>query len=106
MGLIDATTPAERERGCRWASRFRSQAAEEEYGAAVSGSPAFSARDGVTLDGASDYLEYALTGGEFDSGDLSIVAAYLLFSLVAHWIYGLALGGVLERLQTIPQHAV
>ena len=39
-------------------------------------------------------------------GSVLVVAAYLVFSLVAHWVYGLSLGVILERLQTIPQHQV
>jgi hypothetical protein len=76
VSLIEHSMPAERERGCSWADAFESQAAVEAYGATVNGAPTFSARDGVTLDGTNDYLQYVLTGQEFNSAGLSIVVEF------------------------------
>ena len=69
-------TPAERERGCVWSERFESQTDVEDNGGAVTGSPSFSGRDGVTLDGSNDYLTYHLAGREFYSDPLSIVIEF------------------------------
>lgn len=74
--LLNDSTPAERDRGCSWADSFRSQESVEDYGAEVNGAPAFDARDGVTLDGSNDYLQYDLTGTEFDSDEISIVVEF------------------------------
>lgn len=38
--------------------------------------------------------------------DILTVASFLLFSLVAHWVYGLTLGTVVHRTTGIPQHDV
>ncbi|MFC7203436.1 DUF6789 family protein [Haloferax namakaokahaiae] len=35
-----------------------------------------------------------------------VVASYLVFSLLGHWVYGLTLGYVLDRVAGIPQHEV
>lgn len=40
-----------------------------------------------------------------DAGVLT-VASFLLFSLLAHWVYGLTLGAVIHRTTGIPQHDV
>ena len=40
-----------------------------------------------------------------DSGPVTVVV-FLLFSLLAHWVYGLTLGVVLHRTIGIPQHQV
>ncbi|WP_396612504.1 DUF6789 family protein [Haloferax sp. S1W] len=39
-------------------------------------------------------------------GDAAVVATFLVFSLAAHWIYGLAFGYTLDRVAGIPQHDV
>lgn len=39
-------------------------------------------------------------------GSVAIVASFVVFSLVAHWVYGLALGYTLDRWSVIPQHEV
>lgn len=74
--LIRYSQPAERDRGLSWADRFESQALVESNGGVVAGTPTFSPSQGVTLDGAADYLTYALTGQEFDSAALSIVCEF------------------------------
>lgn len=74
--LTRYSTPAERNRGCRWADRFESQALVEQNGGAVTGAPVFSVENGVTLDGAADYLDYDLAGTEFDSDPISIVVDF------------------------------
>ncbi|ELZ85039.1 hypothetical protein C453_10675 [Haloferax elongans ATCC BAA-1513] len=38
--------------------------------------------------------------------DLAVLASFLVFSLAAHWIYGLALGYTLDFVAEIPQHQV
>ncbi|WP_224332789.1 DUF6789 family protein [Haloprofundus halobius] len=40
------------------------------------------------------------------SGGAVTVVLYLLFSLLAHWVYGVTLGSVLDRTIGIPQHDV
>ncbi|KAB1194143.1 cytochrome C oxidase subunit I [Haloferax sp. MBLA0076] len=37
---------------------------------------------------------------------IAVVASFLLFSLAAHWVYGLVLGFTLDRFAEIPQHEV
>ncbi|KTG10913.1 cytochrome C oxidase subunit I [Haloprofundus marisrubri] len=40
------------------------------------------------------------------TGGVLTVALYLVFSLLAHWVYGVTLGTVLDRTIGIPQHDV
>ncbi|QIB74612.1 cytochrome C oxidase subunit I [Halogeometricum borinquense] len=40
-----------------------------------------------------------------DAGILTI-ASFLVFSLLAHWVYGLTLGMVIHRVTGVPQHQV
>ncbi len=68
--------PAERARGCTFADRFESQALVEKNGGAVTGTPTFNPKTGVTLDGAADYITYNLAGSEFDSDPISIVIEF------------------------------
>ena len=74
--LIHYTRPAERERGASFADGFESQARVESNGGTVHGSPTFSASQGVTLDGSSDYIQYNLTGQEFNSDPISILIEF------------------------------
>jgi len=74
--LVHYTRPAERERGASFADGFESQTRVESNGGTVHGSPTFSAAQGVTLDGSSDYIQYNLTGGEFDSDPLSVIVEF------------------------------
>ncbi|WP_416839828.1 DUF6789 family protein [Haloferax sp. DFSO52] len=39
-------------------------------------------------------------------GNVAIIASFIVFSLVAHWVYGLALGYILDSRVGIPQHEV
>jgi len=74
--LIQNSQPAERVRGCTFADLFESQANVEQNGGAVTGVPTFDVKEGVTLDGAADFLTYNLTGTEFDSDPLSFVIEF------------------------------
>ncbi|AFK19443.1 cytochrome C oxidase subunit I [Haloferax mediterranei ATCC 33500] len=38
--------------------------------------------------------------------DVFVTASFIVFSLLAHWVYGLALGYTLDRFVGIPQHEV
>ncbi|KKM26566.1 hypothetical protein LCGC14_1583520 [marine sediment metagenome] len=69
------STPSERARGISFAEQFESQTLVERNGGAVTGSPTFSP-DGVTLDGTTDYLTYALTGREFSSAGITVVCEF------------------------------
>ena len=70
------SSAAERMRGLVWCDDFRSQSRTEDNGGTVTGAPTFSPSQGVTLDGATDYLQYNLTGREFDSDPISIVVEF------------------------------
>lgn len=53
-------TPADRQRGCLWASTFRRPGDEVEKLGTINGAPVINR--GVTLDGAADYIDYTLWG--------------------------------------------
>lgn len=63
------TTPEERERGCVWASVFRSAADEVAKGGVISGTPVIN--HGAPLNGTTDYITYPLNG-QLNLGTVSI----------------------------------
>ena len=68
--------PAERARGLSWCGNFSSQQLVENDSGTIHGSPTFSYKEGVTLDGSSDYIQYHLTGQEFFNSELSILVEF------------------------------
>jgi hypothetical protein len=73
MGLIGLnTTPAERMRGAKFADNFFNSAKVAENGGTIFGSPTFDGT-GITLNGTTDYIEYAPAGSEFNVPQFSIV---------------------------------
>ena len=69
--LQQYSLPADRMVGCTFATKFESQAIIELGGATIYGSPTFD-RGLITLDGATDYVKFALDGHEFYSDNLTI----------------------------------
>jgi hypothetical protein len=75
MSLIGLNTnPAERMRGCKFAENFFNTAKVAENGGIAGGSPTIN--QGVTLDGSTQYVSYALAGTEFNSANISIVMEF------------------------------
>lgn len=60
-------------------------------------------RRGVTF-GSIFWVGFAIAF--WPGGGLVTVASFLVFSLLGHWAYGLALGLTLDRTTGIPQHEV
>ena len=75
-GVVADSLPAERERGLVWSSSFRSQAEVEALGCTVTGSPTFSAVDGVTLDGISQFLMCNVAPFIFDTDKWAVVLKF------------------------------
>lgn len=75
MGLLNInSTPAERACRCSFAENFRDNRSVVENGGTITGGPQID--DGVTLDGSTQYITYALDGHEFNSANISIVVEF------------------------------
>jgi len=65
------TRPAERQRGCKFAETFATDARVTQNGGTATGSPDFSGA-GIGLNGTTQYVSYSLNGGEFQTDNFSV----------------------------------
>jgi len=73
--IIKNSLPAERKRNLIFAENFVNAQEVRENGGRLQGDPAINF--GASLDGTSDYLEYALEGTELSADDLSVVFKFI-----------------------------
>ena len=72
--LTQNSTPAERALGCSFAETFETSAKVVDNGGTVTGAPTID--HGVTLNGTSEYITYAVQGHEFGPTVISVVAEF------------------------------